>query len=223
MLDRVTVERIAAEYDGQDGCQDERVFSEQFRVPIASQGFLCKQELLEIVNWKAARQNSNAGRNDPTLVEDVTRRAFAQKEPSEAARVLCNLKGVGTRMASAILTVFNPKLYTVMDWRAWESINNAALVGQFHPPTPDLSLDSCDTYAVYLNTCHRLARHLQVSLRTLDKCLWMLKGRPPDCLAPRWVWRARCSVAITLADGPLASYPSCLPASRSIHSHFRSM
>lgn len=182
-MDRAVVQRIASEYDRRHGDADAKVFSQEFRCPIMCRGYLCRCEFLKIVKWKAVRQTPNAANNDPELVEIVTRRAFAEEDPRLAAWLLRYLKGVSTRMASAILTVFDPSRYTVMDVRAWKTLEKIGLEKLRLPPakgTLEDHLDSCETYAAYLKTCRGLAQECGVSLRTLDKCLWMLNGNAPE-------------------------------------------
>ena len=178
MLDKDTVERIARErYDVKYDMTS--IFSDEFRCPILQRGYLLKDELIEIVGWKAARQKPNAERNEPRLVEDVTRQAFAADDPGFAAWTLRYLAGVATRMASAILTVYNPCRYTVMDVRAWATLESEGLLPELGL-SPDMDLNYCDTYGSYLSACKCLASRLGVSLRTLDRCLWALNGELPE-------------------------------------------
>lgn len=86
-------------------------------------------------------------------------------------------------MASAVLAVSIPDVYTVLDARAWASLEMLGLekMGLRAPQTSaQAHLDDCETYGAYLEACKRLATELQVSLRTLDRCLWALNGGPPS-------------------------------------------
>ena len=175
MLNRDIIESIAAKYDKK---HDLRVFADAFRCPIVNRGYLNMAELVEIVRWKSARSTTYVKRNtDEKQVTDVTREAFADHDPCSAVRKLDRLHGVGARMASAILTVFDPCRYTVLDVRAWASLKMLGLreLG-LHP---SMSLDSAETYAAYLAACKRLAVDHRVDLRTLDRCLWVLNGELP--------------------------------------------
>ncbi len=174
MLNRDIIESIAAEYDEE---YDLRVFAEAFRCPIVNRGYLNMAELIEIVRWKSPRSTTYAQRNTAKQVADLTREAFAAQDPCIAARKLDCLHGVGVRMASAILTVFDPCRYTVLDVRAWASLQMLGLreLGL----RPSMSLDSAETYVAYLAACGRLAVEHRVDLRTLDRCLWVLNGELP--------------------------------------------
>lgn len=175
MLDRDTIQRIAEQqYDAE---YDAVVFSDSFRLPIVNRGHLTKDEFITIVKWKAARVAGQARRNSKIDVEEATRDAFAAQDACTAAWRMDSLRGVDVRMASAILTVFDPCRYTVMDQRAWASLKRLGLarlgLGDW------MSLDSERTYRAYVDACTTIARKNQVDLRTLDRCLWALNGKLP--------------------------------------------
>jgi hypothetical protein len=77
-----------------------------------------------------------------------------------AVAVLTALHGVGIPMASAILTAINPERYTVLDFRALESL------GITNWP------ENVAFYVFYLEACRELAAKHGKSLRTLDRALW---------------------------------------------------
>ncbi len=177
MLNRDIIESIAAEYVVEHGENDFRVFADAFRCPIVNRGYLSMTELIEIVRWKSVRSTTYAQRNTAKQVADVTLEAFAAQDPCTAARKLDGLHGVGVRIASAILTVFDPCRYTVLDVRAWASLEMLGLRElDLHP---SMSPDSAETYAAYLAACKCLAAEHGVTLRTLDRCLSVLNGEPP--------------------------------------------
>jgi len=172
MLDKATVEMIAQDhYPGK--YLDTLLFSDEFRGRIGRNAYLEMHDLLEIVRWKAQRALGWAKRNDAPTVESVTKWAFAAPSPCFAVHALTYLIGVGVRMATAILTVYDPEKYTVMDVRANATLLSLGLL-------KDRDLDDCRTYGPYLEACKGEAGRLGVSLRTLDKCLWVLNGKTPD-------------------------------------------
>jgi hypothetical protein len=167
---------MASEYDKEYGQVDAEVFGKEFSGPIRARGYLEKCELIKIVKWKAARQQPNACRNDAALVRLVTQRAFAEDDERLAVWLLCYLDGVNVRMASAILTVFSPCRYTVMDYRASRSLAKVLKRLGLEMPAAlcEANLDSPNMYQAYLTKCRCVARQLGIDLRTLDKYLWML-------------------------------------------------
>ena len=175
--------------------KDEPLFCCKFRSPIVERGYLLKPELHEIVCWKAERVKSIADRNSDSEVKSASRAAFAAPTPEEAVAILDSLKGVGVRMASAIMTVYDPSRFTVMDIRAMESLRaqNVEDLGLGEK----VNLDSPKTYASYLTACKRLADMWGIDLRTLDRYLWSMdrkqsagKGRKPPQPRCRRVPRA---------------------------------
>ena len=83
----------------------------------------------------------------------------AQTERAAIA-VLCGLHGVDVPVASAILTAVAPERFTIIDYRALESLGVTNYV-----PTVDF-------YLAYLRACRELVRENTVSLRELDRALW---------------------------------------------------
>jgi hypothetical protein len=99
------------------------------------------------------------GRNCDEDIEDVTRLALAAPERLRH-RVLDLLGGVGVPVASALLTVCQPTRFTVIDYRAIETL-------QAHG-----ELDGWPSYPDYLQVCRALADRVGTDLRTLDRALW---------------------------------------------------
>ena len=130
---------------------------------------LTKEVLIKIADWKASRTKGYVNKNDPDYVEEVTRVSFTTKNEKLRLEVLTLLNGVDVRMASAILQFCFPDLYTVMDWRAWESLRNLGKIsGKIE--------DTYECYKKYNDVCQEIAKQFHVSLRALDKALWQWKG-----------------------------------------------
>jgi hypothetical protein len=116
----------------------------------------------EIVKWKSPRRMDRFRLNSPDEVETAIRQAIEATDTGDvrrAVRALTKLKGVGVKMASAILTAMFPMLYTVCDFRASEA------VGQ-----DDRS--SLRYYVEYLAACRSMAVKYGVSLRDFDRANW---------------------------------------------------
>jgi hypothetical protein len=125
--------------------------------------------LQRIADWKAARTKGYIERNNPNYVKEVTRASFASTNERFKLEVLTLLNGVRFRMATAILMFCYPNKYTVMDWRAWASLENIGILNRGIK-------DTYEHYLEYNETCKKLAMEHGVSLRTLDKALWQWKG-----------------------------------------------
>lgn len=125
-------------------------------------GNYSRDNLKIIVRWKSPRKIAYI--DDNTDIEIARALRFASDSRTSersAVDVLDRLHGVGVPMASAILTTMFPEKYTIIDFRALESL------GIVKAPT-----DSADYYLDYLAKCRELACRHNVSLRTLDRALW---------------------------------------------------
>jgi hypothetical protein len=176
MLTKKTVEEIARFYPGgKQGDRESKLFSTSFRQKIRVRGHLEVDELVDMVAWKSERQKSNAAKNSRELVQKITGLSFSVDNPGVSNWILCYLKGVQARVASGILTVFDPDRYTVMDYRAWDALNRLNLLSALGL-SPTMSWNDPATYVVYLSACKHLANQTGVDLRTLDHCLWVISG-----------------------------------------------
>jgi hypothetical protein len=83
-------------------------------------GFLTKPELVRICRWKSARAIHQIRRNGVQSIRRITRDAFRARSERKKLELLTSLHGVSVPMASAILTMTNPKRYGVIDIRVWQ-------------------------------------------------------------------------------------------------------
>ena len=86
---------------------------------------------------------------------------IANKEKS--VRKLTELYGVKTRVASAILTFYNPEKFGVVDVKAWKALYNEAKE-DFEP----------EDYVKYLKDIRELAKKCYVTPRNVDLALWYM-------------------------------------------------
>src|ERR1700739_7021 len=138
--------------------QDNDVLDAGSRIAL---GDFSRANLRTIVKWKSPRPAALIEENTESDIAVALQFASAQTTPEAmAVAVLTALRGVGIPMVSAILTAINPERYTVLDFRALESL------GIKNWP------DSFAFYVTYLETCRELAARHGKSLRTLDRALW---------------------------------------------------
>lgn len=78
--------------------------------------------LYKIVAWKAPRIKARVKLNDARLVKEITGISFSTKNERFRIEILTLLNGVSYRVASTILHFRFPDKYTIMDFRAWESL-----------------------------------------------------------------------------------------------------
>jgi len=143
-------------------------------------------ELQKIMEWKnpfyGTKKNSENNREEK--VKKITSECFEklknrEDDASTIKSVLNSLKkleGVGISVASAILMAYNPEKFTPIDWRVWNAL---FLLCELDRPYPK-NLKK-DDYIEYLKACRKLARKLNIDLRTLDRALWTASKKYCDC------------------------------------------
>ena len=139
-------------------------------------GHYDRENLNVIVRWKSARRAALIDENSDLEIARSLRFATDSRTSERSAiESLTRLRGVGIPVASAILTLINPDKYTIIDYRALESL------GVTEWP------DTVDYYLAYLAACRELAQRHNKSLRTLDRALWQWsKERSQGETCPKW-------------------------------------
>lgn len=113
-----------------------------------------------IVRWKSERTMSRVASNARDDVVEALRLATTARAERTRMAVLLGLRGVAVPMASAILAAIDPKRFTIIDFRALETLDA-------RQPDPTL-----DFYLDYLAYCRKTAALADVSLRDFDRALW---------------------------------------------------
>ena len=83
-------------------------------------GYITKPEFLEICRWKSARAIRHCEKNSASEIKMQSSIAFGTKSEQTKLEALTALHGVSIPMASAILTLTNPRRYGVIDIRVWQ-------------------------------------------------------------------------------------------------------
>jgi thermostable 8-oxoguanine DNA glycosylase len=125
-----------------------------------------------IVTWKSNRSISKLqkGLKSANLTPTaVMRKVSACASDKDKLKELVKVKGIGVRIASAILTVCYPRRFTILDFRAWEALHDFNLVKDEKMPN---KIDSY--FEIYLPKCNELASKQKMTLRKLDKAMWGL-------------------------------------------------
>lgn len=172
-LNKAWIEDLAKQYD--ESNKDENILENKIFESIKEVGqppsYLTKDILMLIAKWKAVRIKGFVNKNDDQFVRDVTNISLTTKNERLRLEVLRLLNGVETRMASTILFFCFPERYTVMDYRAWDSLKALGKI--------DGKIDDNVTFEgwqKYNEVCHEIAKQNSVSLRILDKALWQHYG-----------------------------------------------
>lgn len=81
---------------------------------------LTKSELIAICRWKSPRAIRHIKSNDAATIRSLTQKALSTRSEQKRIECLTALRGVSLPMASAILTLIDPKRYGVIDIRVWQ-------------------------------------------------------------------------------------------------------
>lgn len=128
--------------------------------------YLSPRLLALLAEWKTPRIRARIARNPAAAVRRATGLAFAGRAAAARLDPLLALDGVGLPVASVILHFAFPGRYPILD--AYVATALGAL-GRL-PRSPA----SPSGWPAYCAALRALAREQRVSLRTLDKALWML-------------------------------------------------
>ncbi|MDN5748486.1 MAG: hypothetical protein L0H64_08255 [Pseudonocardia sp.] len=156
-IDAAFVARWSGEYPLN---QTERHLLDVIGPGVAERGYFRRDDLIAVGRWKSARSLSRLNANPDGDIEDITRAALASPDRLKH-RLLHLLHGVRTPMASALLTIWAPARFTVIDFRAIETLQAC---GELTDPDP--------LYQPYVAVCRTISDRVGTDLRTLDRALW---------------------------------------------------
>jgi hypothetical protein len=163
-FDPAFIPALAEQYMAEHGEKDRRM-EEAGRLIWAGQR--TRKNLEIIYRWKAARAVRHLLRNTDADVDRILRLAIESIDERSAMVSLIRvsslgvgLHGVQCPVASAILTAIDPNRFTVIDYKALNSLGQPK------------DAPSVDFYLEYLNACRRIALETMTNIRTLDRALW---------------------------------------------------
>ncbi|MDL0126669.1 hypothetical protein [Halobacterium salinarum] len=137
---------------------------------IKQHGHIEDKELLEnIVLWKFPVVIGNIRENTPAQIASVSKCAFQAENARDAIQELNELQGVANSIAGAILMFAHPHRYTVMDPRATEALET---LGYWTGDTAAVD----EQYESYCLRCHEVSQQTGLSLRDVDRALYILGG-----------------------------------------------
>ena len=122
-----------------------------------------------VVRWKSPRPIRQFQKNNPEEVRAAIGRVVREDNPRKKMDGLTTLNGIAERMASAFLIFMEPEQYTVLDWRTWGVLYESGHLYHESRRSPTI-----DDYLTYLGACRALATEFDVSLRKLDRALWVI-------------------------------------------------
>ncbi len=133
-------------------------------------------ELVTVAYWKTPRPLTAYLSNEemPGTITSVTREALSPTEPELGRRgTLRKLNGVGVPVASAILTVWSPDDFTIIDVWALRTLSH------FNQTVDEVTVSEHlqswweRNYELYLKLCRSIVDRVAPStLRDVDRALW---------------------------------------------------
>ncbi len=135
---------------------------EEISPKIRLRGYCRWGEFIQICSWKSPRTKRYTKSNSAELVKFTTRLAYSSPCEQLRIEVLTLLKGVSWPVASALLHWGYQNKYPILDFRALWSL------GFDEPPTYNFEF-----WKAYRDHCTNLAQELGLSIRELDRALWM--------------------------------------------------
>jgi len=123
-LERLVRTRLAAREDAEAVLRYKRFRAARRR------GYLTHGEFVEACRWKSPRPIRHVRSNTHHRVRAATEAVLATRDEAERLDTLVRLKGVSVPMASAILTLLDPKRYGVIDIRVWQLLHSVGAVSE---------------------------------------------------------------------------------------------
>ena len=133
-------------------------------------GWLEKDELIDICKWKSPRAIWHIKSNRKDTIRNVTGAAFCCRNEPAKIKELTKLKGVSIPMASAILTLTNPRRYGVIDIRVWEVLFHMGTV-KTNPKGAGFKFEE---WGEYLTILRYYAAALNVKARDIERTIFMV-------------------------------------------------
>ena len=96
--------------------------------PARARGYLMAGELEAVCRWKSARAIHLVRSNDARRVRALTGAALRTRSEPARLAALTALRGVSVPMASALLTLLDPRRYGVLDIRVWQVMHELGAV-----------------------------------------------------------------------------------------------
>lgn len=128
----------------------------------AKRGRMTHGDLIAVATWKwrGGRTRQLCGQNAEAEVEEITAVSFAAKSERLRIGALRALSGVQWPMASVILHFAFPDRFPILDVRAMNAVG-----GSTHY--------TFEKWLEYIKLCKTTAEKHRISMRTLDKALWV--------------------------------------------------
>lgn len=133
---------------------------------IKKRGWLTREEFFRICLWKSRRPKNLYELNTKEEIEEKTKRAFSEIHEVKRMVHLTELKGVRIPTASAILSVYNPEDYPIIDERCIQALKELNLI--------TWSTITSNSWLMYLEIIRSLSKENGKTAREIEKGLFAL-------------------------------------------------
>jgi hypothetical protein len=131
-------------------------------------GEFSRAEFVEMARWKSPRAMPLYRRHRAARIRALSRKVLATRSEPRRMELLTELSGVSVPVASAILTLIDPRRYGVLDIRVWQLLWALGAVDR-RPAGRGFTVAD---WLVYLAELRGHARGLGVSVRTVELTLF---------------------------------------------------
>ncbi len=138
---------------------------------------LDRDQVIQLIGWKfqsMAHRKALAMRGispqrwaGPGGAAELIRHALADNDDGNALATVCRIHRFGPAMSSVVLAACRPERFTVADSRALKTLR---ALGRMQAGSPDFRQGD---WLPYLNACRSLAMLCGLSLREVDRALWV--------------------------------------------------
>jgi hypothetical protein len=136
-------------------------------------GRLGRAAFVAMCRWKSPRASRQYARNSPARVRAALAAAFRQRDEGRRLEILTGLAGVSVPVASAILTLLDPRRYGVLDIRVWQLLFALNAVDR----RPSGRGFTVGDWLVYLAALRREAARLGAPVRAVEYSLFKCHRR----------------------------------------------
>jgi hypothetical protein len=132
-------------------------------------GSFTRAEFSKMCHWKSPRARHLWEANSSARIRTVSRQVLATRSERRRMELLTGLRGVGVPMASAILTLLDPRRYGVLDIRAWQLLFAIRSVGANQRG----QAFTISQWEQYLDALRSHARRLRTTARAIEYTLFL--------------------------------------------------
>ena len=152
---------------------------------VRARGEFSRAEFLRMSRWKSPRAAPHYARNSAAVVRRISRAVLSTRSERRRMELLTELHGVSVPVASAILTLIEPRRYGVLDIRVWQLLHALRAVDK-RPAGRGFDAADWERYLACLRPhAARLGASVRIVEYTLFHCHRRFQvGRLYDRVAP---------------------------------------